>query len=154
MAPQILVRKLNYLRQETWQYPATVLQQDLEKIILEAYFDRQDMSLQGMVLAKGDRFLETYYTRRWYNILEIHAREDDHLRGWYCNITTPAVVDGDTVSYVDLALDLLVFPDGQQVVLDEEEFASLSITKYERAKARKALTELQNYFRRLITKAT
>ena len=30
-----------------------------------------------MILAKGDRFVETYYTNRWYNTFEIHAREDD-----------------------------------------------------------------------------
>ncbi len=153
MDSQILVRKLNYLGQETWRYPAKVLQRDSEKIILEAFFDRQDMSLHGMVLARGDRFVETYFTNCWYNIFEIHDREDDRLKGWYCNVATPALVDGDTISYVDLALDLLIFPDGRQIILDEDEFASLPITMSERTKAREALTELQNYFRPLITKA-
>ena len=44
-------------------------------------------------LRRGDRFIETYYTDRWYNIFEIHAREDDRLKGWYCNIAKPAVME-------------------------------------------------------------
>lgn len=100
-----------------------------------------------MPLSAGDRFVETYYTNRWYNMFEIHAREDDHLRGWYCNISHPAEIDGNTLSYIDLALDLLVFPDGRQVVLDEDEFADLEISPKIRGQARQALTELQAMFR-------
>ena len=50
------------------------------------------------------------------------------LRGWYCNIGKPALLDGDCLSYVDLALDLLVFPDGRQFVLDEDEFLRLDLS--------------------------
>jgi hypothetical protein len=45
-----------------------------------------------------------------------------------------------------LALDLLVFPDGRQMVLDEDEFAELSISAEKRAKARAALAELRTLF--------
>jgi hypothetical protein len=97
-----------------------------------------------MPLRRGDRFLETYFTDRWYNIYEIHAREDDSLRGWYCNVGKPALLDGDCLSYVDLALDLLVFPDGRQVVLDEDEFLSLELSIADRRQALAALEELKN----------
>lgn len=118
-------------------------------MVLEAYFDRDDMLFHSMPLRRGDRFIETYYTDRWYNVFEIHAREDDHLRGWYCNITRPAIIKGDVICYQDLELDLLVFPDGRQIVLDMEEFTLLDISEEQRDTARAALENLQAYFKEL-----
>jgi protein associated with RNAse G/E len=143
---EILVIKCNTEGQETWRYRGQLVEQDSNRIVLEAYFDRQDMILHGMMFGKGDRFVETYYTDRWYNLFEIHAREDDRLRGWYCNITRPATFDGLTITYEDLALDLLVFPDGRQIILDEDEFLELDVNPDVKRKARQALEELQAKF--------
>jgi hypothetical protein len=104
------------------------------------------MSLQGLLLRRGDRFVETYYFNRWYNIYAIYSRSDGSLSGWYCNITRPAELVGDQLSYIDLALDLIVFPDGKQVVLDEDEFAALPLSPDERRTANRALAELQSRF--------
>jgi protein associated with RNAse G/E len=142
----ITVIKLDTHKVETWRYTGEVLERGEHHIVLEAYFDREDSLFHGMTLAKGDRFIETYYTNRWYNVFEIHARDNDQLRGWYCNIGEPAVIDGNTLSYIDLALDLLVFPDGRQIVLDEDEFASLDLPATTRLKAQDALAELQSSF--------
>jgi protein associated with RNAse G/E len=143
---EIRVSKRNEHNLETWQYKAWLLENKESRIVLEARFDREDTTLHGMLLAKGDRFIETYYTNRWYNTFEIHAREDDQLRGWYCNIGKPAEFDGQVLSYIDLALDLLVFPDGRQVILDEDEFAELEITDQVRQQALNALASLQSSF--------
>ena len=142
----ITVIKLDVSGQETWRYQGKVLMRDEESILLEAFFDREDRLFHGMPLRTGDRFVETYYTGRWYNIFEIHGRGDDRLRGWYCNIAKPAMIWWDTLSYVDLALDLLVFPDGRQVVLDEEEFSALRLSESEHQRALAALAELQARF--------
>lgn len=141
------VIKRNVQGQETWRYDGDVIERSGNRIVLQAFFDRQDVDLNGLVLARGDRFLETYYTDRWYNEFEIHAREDDHLRGWYCNITFPAEISENTLSYIDLALDLLVFPDGRQIVLDEDEFAGLDVDDETRRQARNALADLQRRFK-------
>ncbi len=148
-APEALsltVIKLNTHLQETWRYQALVRQRLADRIVVEAYFDHEDRLLHGMPLCRGDRFVETYFPERWYNIFEIHSRENDQLRGWYCNISKPAVIGDDHLAYVDLALDLLVFPDGRQIVLDEDEFAALNLTPSEREAALAALEELQKLF--------
>ena len=44
------------------------------------------------------------------------------LDHWYCNVTTPAVFDGEMIRYVDLDLDVRVGPNGEVEVLDEDEF--------------------------------
>lgn len=147
---QITVIKRNINGQETWRYQGKILHQDGNKFVLEAFFDREDSIFHDMPLYKGDRFVETYYLDRWYNVFEIHARDDDRLRGWYCNIGQPAILEGSVLSYVDLALDLLVFPDGRQLVLDEKEFNQLPLSPEIRARAHEALTELQNCFEKNI----
>jgi len=138
--------KLDPQGRETWRYQGRMLSQEGSQIVVEAYFDREDRLFHGMPLCKGDRWLETYYTDRWYNILEIHSRADDALRGWYCNVSTPARLEGSMLSYHDLALDLLIFPDGRQIVLDDDEFAELSLSPQERERALAALRELQASF--------
>lgn len=148
-AMEMTVIKKNPQGQETWRYHGRVVACSADQVILEAYFDRDDLNLHGLVLGKGDRFLETWYTNRWYNIFEIHSREDDSLRGWYCNIGRPAEIEQEMISYIDLCLDLLIFPDGRQVILDEAEFAALDISPTERQQARLALTELQTHFAQL-----
>ena len=71
--------------------------------------------------------------------------EAGELKGWYCNVTKPARVDGDELTFVDLALDLWVWPDSRYLVLDEDEFAELEASTYtaeDAALARAALAEL------------
>jgi protein associated with RNAse G/E len=142
----IQVSKRNIHDQETWRYRAELIRQQGNCLLLEAYFDREDMDLHGMKLARGDHFIEAWYTDRWYNVFEIHARQDDRLRGWYCNIGCPAKLEGDTLSYIDLALDLLVFPDGRQLVLDQDEFDQLVIAPETRQQALDTLQSLQTGF--------
>ena len=145
----VTVIKLDIHGQETWRYNGHVLERSPERIVLEAFFDRQDMDFNGMLLLRGDRFVENYYPERWYNIYEIHDRLDDHLRGWYCNVTYPPEIERGVIRYIDLALDLLVFPDGRQLVLDEDEFEALELSPHERNKARQALNELKERFNQM-----
>jgi protein associated with RNAse G/E len=144
---QITVIKQDIHGQETWRYSGRLLHKTSEKIVIEAFFDRQDMAVHGLPLCQGDRFVETYYLDRWYNAFAVHSREDDSVRGWYCNITRPAWFDGQKLSYIDLALDLIVFPDRRQVVVDEADFEALPLSPGDRARARAALAELQSLFR-------
>jgi predicted RNA-binding protein associated with RNAse of E/G family len=58
----------------------------------------------------------------------------------------PAQFSEGQVSYMDLALDLLVFPDGRQLILDEDEFAALAVDDATCAAARAALQDLRTLF--------
>jgi predicted RNA-binding protein associated with RNAse of E/G family len=147
MSEPITVIKRNFQGQETWRYSGMLTRRDGAALHLEAPFNGEDSPFMGTVIKHGDRFVETYYTDRWYNIFEIHDRDDDALKGWYCNVGKPAVFDaGDVISYVDLALDLWVAPDGTQTVLDEDEFAALNLDAETQSQARAALEELKARF--------
>jgi protein associated with RNAse G/E len=117
------------------------------QIVLEAIFDRDDYPVHDLVLRRGDRFVETYFDDRWYNIYEILDREDGGRKAWYCNIGRPAIIQDNILSYQDLALDLLVYPDGRQFILDEQEFEDLDLSEDARKMARLGLAELQSLFK-------
>lgn len=143
----VVVIKQNAAGQEVWRYPGRILYRRADAVLLEAHFNRFEVPFHGVTLREGDRFLEAYYSNCWYNIYEIHDREDDHLKGWYCNVTYPAQIEDGQIIYRDLALDLLVYPDGRQLVLDEDEFAELELSEADQQQARRALGELQALFR-------
>jgi hypothetical protein len=124
---KITVLKKNLAGEVTWQYEGVVLHREENKITLEALFNRDDMPFMDIVLKRNDRFVETFYSDRWYNIFEIYDRDDGRIKGWYCNIGKPAVLEDGIVSYVDLALDLWISADGKQTVLDEDEFEELEL---------------------------
>jgi protein associated with RNAse G/E len=141
----VTVHKLDSAGDETWRYPSEVLRITQASITLVAIFDREDRSLGGLELRRGDRFIETFYTDRWYNVFRIHDGQDDHLKGWYCNITRPARIEPGHIYADDLALDLVVLPDAEFQVLDEDEFEALDLSPDDRQKALGALEELKTF---------
>jgi len=141
--PTFVVHKLNAAGRAVWRYPAEILETSPSHVVLEAYFDREEVEFHGMRLRRGDRFVETFYTDRWYNVFAIHDVETAAFKGWYCSIARPAAIAPDSLTCEDLALDLLVFPDGQSIVLDLDEFEALELSADERQRARLALEELQ-----------
>ena len=145
--PRIKVQKKNPAGEVTYEYEGVLLNRDENSIVLEALFDRTDMPFMDVVFKTGDRFVEYYYTDRWYNIFAVHDRDSEKIKGWYCNIGKPAVIDDGIVSYVDLALDLWVAVDGKQTVLDEDEFEVLKLNEELKTGALKGLNELKDLFK-------
>jgi predicted RNA-binding protein associated with RNAse of E/G family len=144
----IRVLKLDLQGKVTWQYDGRVVSLLPDGLVLEALFNRpEDMPFQDVVFKHNDRFVETYYTDRWYNIYEIYDRDDGRLKGHYCNVCRPAVLGPGTVSFVDLALDLWVSISGKQTVLDRDEFEALTLQPGERANALDALARLRALFK-------
>ncbi len=140
---RIKVLKKNPAEEVVWQYEGEVLRRAENEITLEAFFNRDDMPFMDITLKRNDRFVETFYADRWYNIFEIYDRDDGKFKGWYCNIGKPAVIAEDFVSYIDLALDLWVSADGSQTVLDEDELEALSLDEELLQKVCDSLKELQ-----------
>ena len=137
------IQKKNLSGEVVFQYDGEVIRREENAIVLEAFFGRDDMTFMNVTLKRGDRFVETFYTDRWYNIFEIFDRDDKAFKGWYCNIGRPASIDGDVVSYIDLALDLWVAPDGTQTVLDEDELLDLNLDNGMLQKVYAGMQELQ-----------
>jgi hypothetical protein len=143
---KIKVQKKNPAGEVTYEYEGESLNRDANSITLEALFNREDMPFMDVVFKTGDRFVEHYYADRWYNIFAVYDRDDGEIKGWYCNIGKPAVIDDGVVSYVDLALDLWVSANGKQTVLDQDEFEKLDLNEELSAGALNGLNELKLLF--------
>lgn len=145
-AQRIQVQKKNPNGEVVYKYEGELIERDKNSVTLHALFTREDMPFMDVVLKKDDLFVEYYYNDRWYNIFEIYDRDDGTRKGWYCNIGQPAVMEGSVVSYVDLALDLWVSVNGDQTVLDEDEFEKLDLNEELRTGAIRGLEELKQLF--------
>jgi hypothetical protein len=146
MANEIIIIKNNHLGREVWRYRGKVIGRSNKGILVEAFFNRSDLDFNGIVLKQGDRFLEFYPFAKHYNVCEIYDRDSGKLKAWYCNVTHPVHITTEAISYDDLALDLLVYPDGRRLVLDEDEFNALGLDEQERKLALQALCDLENLF--------
>jgi len=62
-----------------------------------------------------------FWRDRWYNVFRLW-RPGCEVSLWYCNVTTPPVLTGCELTYVDLDLDVAVRPDGCIDLLDRDEF--------------------------------
>lgn len=135
--------KLDHRGRERWRYEGRVLSRDPASITIEANYDLADEDFRGLPLRKGDRFVERHFAFRWYNVFAVYDGTSGQLKGWYCNITRPARIKANRVVAEDLALDLIVKPDGSWTVLDEPEFDAQGLSDTDRANALAALAELK-----------
>jgi uncharacterized protein len=126
---EVLVRKLGYDGREIFHWTGTLTHQDLDSLVVEARFNVNRVDLGYVVMERGDLFVEFYYPQRWFNVFQIFSAQGI-LKGWYCNLSTPAVVWEGEITYRDLALDLFVRPDGTWVEDDRDEYERNRATLY------------------------
>jgi hypothetical protein len=120
-ASMITIVKLNEQRQEKIRYQGEILERTPEQVVVQAYWTNPGLDLGYTHFDLGDRFIEYYYTRRWFNIFDI-ADKNGFRKGWYCNVAEPASIYADHIEQVDLLLDVWVDTKGRIQVLDEDEF--------------------------------
>lgn len=144
---EVIVVKRDWQGREVLRWAGRAVHIDADEILVEARFARPTLRLPYLTLAQGDRMLEHYYTRRWYNVFEIYAGESSQLKGWYCNIARPVRMHGSLIESDDLALDLFVSPEGKTLLLDEQEFAGLALSPDDRARAAAGLAHVQTLVR-------
>ncbi len=141
---RLIVQKLMYDGSKSYRWIGREIQRDDDELFFTAVFDRDGRDLGYVRFEKGDVFYEWYYFARWYNVFQVYSK-DGALKGWYCNVTMPAQVADGELTFIDLALDLWVWPDMRYLVLDEDEFAEHEATLYTAEHtqlARAALAEL------------
>jgi hypothetical protein len=144
-SPKVTITKLDHNGNRVLGYGGQVVFRDDQVIVARCpWTSPEPFDLGPFCLERGDIFLEHYYLTEWFNIFEIHD-SSGNLKGWYCNVTKPVELDEDEIRWTDLALDLLVLPDGEQTLLDEEEFERLQPSPEVRGRAEDALRTLRRW---------
>ncbi|WP_326744047.1 DUF402 domain-containing protein [Streptomyces sp. NBC_00121] len=129
------------------RYPADVVRDDGIRVTVTAPWAAPGVRDFGFVqFEPGDVFTEHYWRDRWFAVKEVRTGAGK-LKGWYCDITRPAVLRDGELLVEDLDLDLWVSADGSSVLrLDEDEFEESGLTARDPAAAdaaRQALDELE-----------
>ncbi len=128
--------------EKIYSWSGQVLSETLNMRRLNAWFNGNPGYVGKVLLETGDRFVETYFTDRWYNFFQIYAGQSDVMKCFYFNLSRPAVFYEDRIEWEDLALDLIVYPDGQKELIDQDEFARLNIDEKTRQICWQTLTDL------------
>lgn len=125
------------------RYPAALVADTGDRISVRAPWAADGVRDFGFVrFEPGDVFTEHFWRTRWYAVKEVRTGEGV-LKGWYCDITRPAVVRGGEVLVEDLDLDLWVSADGESVLrLDEDEFAASGLARSDPDAAAEAVRAL------------
>ncbi|WP_409056793.1 DUF402 domain-containing protein [Streptomyces sp. SYP-A7185] len=125
------------------RYPAEVLADDGTVVTVRAPWAAAGVRDFGFVrFEPGDVFTEHYWRDRWYAVKEVRT-STGVLKGWYCDVTRPAVREGSTLTVEDLDLDLWCSADGATVLrLDEDEFAESGLADRDPDAATQALAAL------------
>ncbi|MEU5319599.1 DUF402 domain-containing protein [Streptomyces sp. NPDC021056] len=125
------------------RYPAELVGDDGNHVTVRAAWAGDGVRDFGFVrFEPGDVFTEHYWRDRWYAVKEVRAG-DGTLKGWYCDVTRPAVRSGAELVVEDLDLDLWRSADGTDVLrLDEDEFAESGLAERDPEAAGAAVTAL------------
>lgn len=65
--------------------------------------------------------LSVYYRKEGYKISRLYGEDGSFVR-WYCDIVCESV-NGDEITFSDLLIDVVIYPDGTAHVLDLDEAA-------------------------------
>ncbi|MEU7552691.1 DUF402 domain-containing protein [Streptomyces sp. NPDC044571] len=125
------------------RYPATLVSDTGDRICVRAPWAAAGVRDFGFVrFEPGDVFTEHFWRGRWYAVKEVRTG-GGVLKGWYCDVTRPAVVRDGEILVEDLDLDLWVSADGSSVLrLDEDEFATSGLARSDPHAAAEALRAL------------
>lgn len=143
MSEVITVIKRDYNSQPILNYPAKVLSRDDTSMCVEAWFSRESVDIGFFTFNIGDRMVEWFYTDRYYNVFRVHDGDTNTIKGWYCNITRPAEISTEAIAADDLALDVVVMPDGSLHLLDEDDYNALDLSHEEQTGVEAALANIR-----------
>jgi uncharacterized protein len=144
-AQSVTVRSLKHDGRLHRSWRAHVERREGPLVILDAFFAEEVRHPVLGTIEAGTHSREFFWTDRWYSVFRFGGR-GGRLLCFYCNVNTPARLEGDTLSFVDLDVDVLVRPDFTFDVLDEDEFEAnahlFGYTEELRARVRDSLDEL------------
>jgi len=142
------INSLRYDRSVRRSWECDLVTHTNEVIELVGQFENELQHSELGTIELGTRSIEFFYSSRWYNHF-VFLEPDGSLRNHYLNICMPPKVSPGLIEYIDLDIDLLVWPDGRVVTLDVDEFETnadkFQYPKEIRMKALDTLSELTDF---------
>ncbi len=127
MPPQLITvnsRKYDQSIRRSWQ--CELLERNGSMLLFRGVFDDSVSHPDLGEIKRGTISYEYYWLDRWYNIFRFHE-PDGTLSKYYCNINMPPVFENGVLDYIDLDLDVVVWPGSNYMILDEVEYKENAI---------------------------
>lgn len=145
---RVTISKLDHLGRRLISYPGEIVLEEGEMVAARCLWTLpKTVDLGPFTIAPGDILVEYYFSSQPFNIFAIYTPPGE-LKGWYCNVLGHTLIAPETIDWADLALDLVVTPQGERTVLDEDEFEALDPSPEQRAQADLALSTLNEWVQR------
>lgn len=110
-----------HLNKPTERYECDLLESAAEHVKLRYVSDRTFASTRlGISFPPGCITVALYWERRPYVFWGIFTPEKE-LLGYLVHICRDVEISDETVSYLDMLLDIWFYPDGRHLILDEDE---------------------------------
>jgi uncharacterized protein len=115
----IQAKKYDGRVRKTWH--GGVVSESTDLLILVAKFEEDVHHNDLGHIRAGTVSFEYFKLDKWYNMFRFHHPTGE-LLAYYINISMPPILEGNTLSYVDLDIDVVVWPNKLVEVLDRDDF--------------------------------
>jgi uncharacterized protein len=115
---------------EAATYTGTLIESPPGWIAARATWTFRRMDLGYMVFEPEDYLLEYFSVEEPFNAFALFSPSGT-FKGWYCNITYPTKVEGTTIYWHDLYVDVIQRANGEILVLDEDELEDAELRSHD-----------------------
>lgn len=109
--------KHNGCHHRTWK-ENTVLKRSNE-IVIGANDKSTVVESNGRIWQTREPSIFYFHSKYWFNVIGI-LRENDIY--YYCNISSPFLLENHVLKYIDYDLDIKIYPDMTYELVDEDEY--------------------------------
>ena len=100
-----------------WQYATIVRASDNECVLVNDHANVIDGD--GRRWKTKEPAVCYFYKDYWFNAICMLRNGSIY---YYCNLSSPYVIDEEGLKYIDYELDVKLFPSGNKLILDRDEF--------------------------------
>ena len=109
-----------------YRWTASLREVERGWVVVEASWPLGVVNAGPVSFRPGDTLVEYFATDDWFNAFHI-SRASGAFAGWYCNVTRPTTFDGRDIHWHDLYLDVIVDPNGNISIEDDDELRDSGI---------------------------
>lgn len=91
-------------------------------LIFYGVFDKEIIHSKLGIIKPGTISYEYYWLDKHFNVFSFFEPTGE-FRNYYCNINTPPTIIENTLEYIDLDIDIIVWKDFKIEIIDAEEFS-------------------------------
>ena len=109
--------KHNGMLHRAWR--KTVILEESQDILITGHLQTQVLEGDGRIWMTKEPAVCYFFKEQWFNVIAMMKKDGIF---YYCNLSSPFVVDDEGIKYIDYDLDIKVYPNGSYQILDQNEY--------------------------------